>query len=133
MGLYEGIKDVAKIVQQADNVDLYRKLIDLSAQALEMQNTINNLTQENLQLKQVKSLEDDIERSDKLFVTRKSDTNPDKLMYCSKCWDVERKLVQMRKNNGEVHCPNCNAYDIYDRSQHKGYGVTVINTLNRKY
>jgi len=37
MGLYEGIKDVAKIVQQADNIDLYRQLIDLSSQALDMQ------------------------------------------------------------------------------------------------
>jgi len=24
MGLYEGIKDVAKVIQKADNVDLYR-------------------------------------------------------------------------------------------------------------
>ena len=30
MSLYEGIKDVAKVVQQADNIDLYLKLIDLS-------------------------------------------------------------------------------------------------------
>lgn len=31
MGLYEGIKDVAKVVQQADNIELYRQLVDLSA------------------------------------------------------------------------------------------------------
>ena len=44
MGLYDGIKDVAKVVQKADNIELYQKLIDLSAQALDMQNTINVLT-----------------------------------------------------------------------------------------
>ena len=37
MGLYDGIKDVAKVLQKADNIDLYSKLIDLSAQALEIQ------------------------------------------------------------------------------------------------
>ena len=37
VGLYEGIKDVAKVVQQADNVELYRKLLDLSSQALDLQ------------------------------------------------------------------------------------------------
>ena len=37
MGLYEGIKDVAKVVQEADNIDLYRKLSDLSKQALDLQ------------------------------------------------------------------------------------------------
>lgn len=31
MGLYDGIKDVAKVVQKADNIELYQKLIDLSA------------------------------------------------------------------------------------------------------
>ena len=40
MGLYEGIKDVAKVVQQADNIELYRQLVDLSAQALDMQSEI---------------------------------------------------------------------------------------------
>lgn len=36
MGLYEGIKDVAKVVQQADNIELYKKLLDLSSEALDM-------------------------------------------------------------------------------------------------
>ena len=40
MSLYEGIKDVAKVVQQADNVELYRRLLDLSALALDMQDEI---------------------------------------------------------------------------------------------
>lgn len=51
MGLYDGIKDVAKIVQQADNVELYRQLIDLSAQALDMQAEITKLKEENKILK----------------------------------------------------------------------------------
>ena len=40
MGLYEAVKDVAKLAQQADNIDLYRRLLDLSAQALDMQDEI---------------------------------------------------------------------------------------------
>ena len=46
MGLYEGIKDVAKVIQQADNIELYRQLIDLSAQALDMQNEISRRSEE---------------------------------------------------------------------------------------
>lgn len=52
MGLYDGIKDVAKVVQKADNIELYQKLLDLSSQALDMQNTINLLTEENRRLKE---------------------------------------------------------------------------------
>ena len=51
MGLVENIKDVAKIVQQSDNLGLYRQLIDLSEQALNQQNTINYLNEENERLR----------------------------------------------------------------------------------
>ena len=54
MGLYDGIKDVAKVVQQADNIELYQKLLDLSSQALDMQNEISRLTMENAELKKIK-------------------------------------------------------------------------------
>ena len=60
MGLYEGIKDVAKVVQQAYNVDLYKKLLDLSAQALDMKAEIAELKEENIQLKKEKEQSDDI-------------------------------------------------------------------------
>ena len=37
MGFYDAFKDVLNMAQKADNIDLYRQLLDLSAQALEMQ------------------------------------------------------------------------------------------------
>lgn len=51
MGLYEGIKDVAKVVQQADNIELYRQLLDLSAQALDFQAENSKLKEEIADLK----------------------------------------------------------------------------------
>jgi hypothetical protein len=51
VGLYEAVKDVAKLAQQADNIDLYRRLLDLSAQALDMQDEISKLKNENAELK----------------------------------------------------------------------------------
>ena len=49
MSLYEGIKDVAKVVQQADNIDLYLKLIDLSKQALDLQAEVLQLHEETIE------------------------------------------------------------------------------------
>ena len=46
MGLYESLKDVAKAVQKADNIDLYIKLINLSTQAYELQEEILRLREE---------------------------------------------------------------------------------------
>ena len=43
MGLYEGIKGAIGIAQKADNIELYKQLIDLSSQALDMQTEIAKL------------------------------------------------------------------------------------------
>ena len=56
MGLYEAVKDIAKLAQQADNIDLYRKLLDLSAQALDMQSEIAKLKEEKLSKKAKSSI-----------------------------------------------------------------------------
>lgn len=79
MGLYEGIKDVAKVVQQADNIELYRQLVDLSVQALDMQNEINRLTAENTELRKKQDLEAAIVRHNGLYVTLDGNEN---IMYC---------------------------------------------------
>ena len=115
MGLYEGIKDVAKIVQQADNVDLYRRLIDLSAQALDMQNIINKLSEENAILKKKQDIEERIQRHSELYLTLK---NEDSILYCSHCWDNDRKLIQMQKSHGECFCPHCHLIDYYDKAEY---------------
>ena len=55
MGLYEGIKDVAKVVQQADNIELYRQLLDLSAQALDLQAENSKLKEEIAELERLQT------------------------------------------------------------------------------
>ena len=75
MGLYEGIKGVAKVVQQADNIELYRQLVDLSAQALDMQSEINRLTAENTELRKKQDIEAAIVRHNGLYVTLEGNEN----------------------------------------------------------
>ena len=36
MGFYDAFKDALSVAQKADNVELYRHLLDLSAQALDL-------------------------------------------------------------------------------------------------
>ena len=103
MGLYEGIKDVAKVVQQADNIEIYKKLLDLSAQALEMQSEIASLRAENASLKsEINSIQDvvchKIKNNDALtheypYVTLKSD--PQEIRYCAICWGRDKKLIPL--------------------------------------
>ena len=68
MGLVENIKDVAKIVQQSDNLGLYRQLIDLSEQALNQQNTINYLNEENERLRKKLKDKKNVQRHSELYL-----------------------------------------------------------------
>ena len=94
MSLYDGIKDVAKIVQQADNIDLYRKLLDLSAQALDLQADNAKLKEENAQLKKQKDYEKRIRRHLQPYLTIEGEEPT--VFYCSVCWGSDNKLIQMR-------------------------------------
>lgn len=117
MGLYEGLKDLAKVVQQADNIELYSKLLDLSAQALDLQAEIVKLKQENEELREKRVLNSQIERHEDAYITLKDDKQ--KIVYCSVCWDREKKLIQGQKNdNGRCFCGNCKNYYYYDKNQY---------------
>ena len=107
MGLYDGIKDVAKIVQQADNIELYQKLLDLSAQALDMQDKIAKLREENKELNNKNILLSKVIRhtpSDKLvpFITLLDDEQ--EIKYCARCFEIHDKLIQLDYYGD---CPQC--------------------------
>lgn len=111
MGLYEGIKDVAKIVQQADNIDLYRQLLDLGAQALDMQSEIMRLQEENAKLKGDLYKQQNVERHEGIFITLKDD--PYKIPYCASCYGKDGKLIQMFNYKPEYYrCPACKVVAI---------------------
>ncbi len=42
MGMIEDIKEAVKIVQQIDNMELYRKLLDLQVEALDLSEQLKN-------------------------------------------------------------------------------------------
>lgn len=103
MGIYEGFKDAISIAQKADNVDLYKRLLDLSAQALDMQEEIRQLKEENAELKKEQDLESRIVRHEEPYITLR-DESPE-IHYCAVCWGNEKKLIQM--SHGK--CFNCEA------------------------
>ena len=112
MGLYEGIKDAIGLAQKADNIDLYKQLLDLGAQALDMQAEITRLREENAELKKDRDLE-------RRIVRHKSENVDDSTMeypyitladdkqnirYCALCWGRDKKLIQLYD---ELNCEEC--------------------------
>lgn len=101
MGLYEGIKDVAKVVQKADNVELYLQLLDLGSQALDLQNelieTKNQLKRLEADLQTEKRI---IRHPDGLYITLEGD----EIHYCSTCWGLNKKLIQLTDDDRCFEC-----------------------------
>jgi len=102
MGLYEGIKDAIGIAQKADNIELYRQLLDLGAQALDMQAEITRLREENEELKKANDLESRIIMHKENYITLKDDA--EEIHYCSNCWGLNHKLIPKT----ETGCYECN-------------------------
>lgn len=112
MGLYEGIKDAIGIAQKADNIELYRQLLDLGAQALDMQAEITRLREENEDLKKVKDMESKIVRHTHIkdngthngypYITLSDDEQ--NIRYCAVCWGRDQKLIQLYSNDICMEC-----------------------------
>lgn len=105
MSLYDGIKDVAKVVQQADNIDLYKKLLDLGQQALGLQDEVRQLKEENSLLKAQAGQRKRIVRHKSPYVTLEGEGED--IWYCSTCWGKEGKLIQLAVSGEEAYCFSC--------------------------
>lgn len=93
MSIYDGLKDAVSIARQADNIELYRMLLDIQKESMD-------LLHENNELKRkIRELEDD-SYIDKTLVFKgncyyKKDDSDYKEPYCTVCWDKNRKLIRM--------------------------------------
>lgn len=62
------------------------------------------------------SVNDRIIRHQQPFITLKDDEN--EIIYCSRCWDVNHKLVQVRCNEyGWFNCVECENTGIFDQKK----------------
>ena len=88
MGLYDALKDAISLAQKADNLELYRQLLDLSAQAIDLQEEVNCIKKRKIE-------EVRIVRHKQPYLTLLDDSQ--QLKYCATCWDVDRILIQMNE------------------------------------
>lgn len=114
MAFYDAMKDAISMAQKADNIELYRQLLDLGAQALELQAEVTRLREENQQLQEKRNIESRIIRHKTPYVTLMDDT--DDLHYCGNCWDNNRVLIQMmvyKDCGSEVcRCHTCKCFFV---------------------
>lgn len=93
-----------KVVQPADNVKLYRWLLDLSAKALDMQTEIEKLKKENAELKKKKIISDKIICHKEVYISMNGE---------------ERTIQLIVGSNGTLEYPHCHVKGIYNEEKRK--------------
>jgi len=106
MSMMDTVRDAVELVQKLDNIDLLRQLLKVQQEAMA-------LFEENLALKQQLRERDEQERlgADLVFRDDAYWRGDDATRaYCTRCWDVERKVVTLRSSPRTHTCPNCNKW-----------------------
>lgn len=108
MAIYDIVKDAIGIAQKADNIDLYKKLLEIGQMALDLQSENAELKKIIEELTRAKQLEEDIIRHTEPYYTLKSDGENSCIYYCSTCFGKESKKIQMLPlDDGKLWCPAC--------------------------
>lgn len=127
MGWYEAIKDGISVAQKVDNIPLVTSLIDAQKQILDLIHENEGLKNENKKLNELKDISNVIERHKDAYITLKDDEI--KLIYCTNCWDKDKKLVQAQTDDewGKYDCPLCKYRGYFDSAKYNSRSEQASN------
>ena len=122
MGIIDDVKSVTKVIQQIDNVELYRQILDLQAE-------IMNLVDENRNLKETLKTKESLVFEHNAYWKKAQDGTRSDGPFCSRCWDKENQPVRMLVIDSRWHeCPSCK--EPVNTSGRGDATVTVINNID---
>lgn len=111
MDIKDKIKEIGEIIKKYNNIEAVQTIIDIQQEILDMQNEMLQTKKENEELKSIKDIENRIVRhKGDTYITLKDDSN--NILYCSRCWDKERKLVQLYEEGGAYICKDKSCQNI---------------------
>lgn len=106
MNIIENVKSVAKTLQQMDNIELYKQILDIQSQALELLEENRTLKDENYELRERIKIKKSLLFENNMYWIEKD--NKKEGPFCSRCWDMQNRLVRMHIYSGNYcECPAC--------------------------
>ena len=111
MGIVDNVKDAVELVQQMGNMELYRKILDLQVEAIELTEQLKQKDETIAKLKEAMSLKGKMICKDSSYFTVDEKGEIVDGPFCAKCFDVDHNLCRIlpvdRLDNPEVQCPKC--------------------------
>ena len=112
MSLIENTKEIAGLIKKLGDIDLYRKIIELEAEIIDLSRDKHELAREVESLREKQKVRAEMRFTDP-FYYRASDPIP----FCPRCWESDEKLIHMRSSEGVdgrhyVSCRVCNTVEL---------------------
>lgn len=109
MAIFDELKSVGKILQEAGKIEQYQQILEAQQELLEMQKRIQNLEKENAELKEKLEIKENLIHENNAYWIDKEGKKDGP--FCSRCWDADKKLVRLHPcgNPAYYNCPNCKA------------------------
>ena len=109
MGIFDNFKDLFKLADTVNNIELYKKLSELqtSMYALEEENRNRALKDEIRRRDEQRDIQDRLYPKDNAYYLDDGKTLDGP--FCLRCWDVDGKLVRERSGAtaGTHYCVQC--------------------------
>ena len=120
MSIIDHAKELADLIKKYNDQEIYERIVSLREEILE-------LKEDNLKMKEIvnnlenaKSIQSKLIRKGNYYVME-DDPEGEKNIYCLACWDYEKKLISLIKNNARGHftisCSICRARKLPTKFQ----------------
>ncbi len=109
MGIIENAKEAVKLVQQMGNIELYRKILDLQAEAIELTEKLKDKDEIIGQLRNALEIKGKLIPKDSGYYLTDDKGKFIDGPFCAKCFDVDKIKCRLVAKDKEpiVICPNC--------------------------
>jgi ribosomal protein S27AE len=107
MSIISNAKEIADLVKKLGDVELYRRIIELEGEIIELTRTNRVLEESVADLTKSLKTKEQLTWKPPFYVVE-----GDRFPFCSQCWDADRIAIHL-KDTGNVHsghrwdCPRC--------------------------
>ena len=108
MGVVDNIKEITGLIQKIDNIELYRKILDLHAEVLGLVDENRGLRDKVQALEGRLAVRENLVFQGSVYIIR-NDDGSSKGPFCTGCWDGKNLLARLVDygSNTYLNCPNC--------------------------
>lgn len=108
MAIYDQLKDIGKVLREADKIDQYQLILDIQQSLMDMQHKLQGLEEENSKLKSMLELKSKMFYGQSVYWIKNKEGKDGP--YCPGCYDDKNKAIRLRPVSdyaGEYTCPIC--------------------------